>query len=520
MSHSRPHRTAGPRRTAGRERTELMRKTIAMFVVGLGCVLTGCTVGPKYHPPAITPPPAYKESPENFKENIPWTVAQPQDSKIRGDWWTIFNDPELNALEGQLNIDNQNIKVFFENFMEARAIVGEERALYFPTLSVVPSFNRQKSSGNLVASTTANTGRTSQVYSLPFDASWAPDLWGRVRNAVHAAQYSAQLSAADLENERLTEQAALATFFFEIRGQDALISLFADTVAQDQKALDLTQAQYDTGVGAYISVVEARNTLQTVQAQETNLRIARAQDEHAIAMLIGKTPSEFSIPVRPLTTAPPPIPLGMPSQLLERRPDVAAAERNMANANAQIGEAYAAFYPNLTLTAAGGSQSSQLAHLLDWPRRVWSLGGSAAQPLIQFGLTAARNQFVALYNANVATYRQTVLTAFQQVEDSLSSTRILSSQIEQEKEVVTSSQQALDLEMSRYQTGVDPYIDVVTLQNTLLTNQQTLTSLQVTQMTSAIALVQALGGGWDRSQLPTPSQVTQTPSKADMAIQH
>jgi NodT family efflux transporter outer membrane factor (OMF) lipoprotein len=497
-----------------------MRKTIAIFGVCLGCAITGCTVGPKYHPPVITPPPAYKESPENFKENIPWTVAQPQDSKLRGDWWTIFNDPELNALEGQLNINNENIKVFFENFMEARAIVGEERALYYPTLTTVPAFSRQKSSGNLIASSNANTGRQSQIYSLPFDASWSPDLWGRVRNAVHAAQYSAQLSAADLENERLTEQAALATFFFEIRGQDALISLFADTAAQDRKALDLTQAQYDTGVGAYISVVQARNTLESVEAQETNLRISRAQFEHAIAVLTGKGPSQFSIPVRPLTTAPPPIPLGMPSQLVERRPDVAAAERNMANANAQIGVAQAAFYPNLTLTATGGGQSSQLAHLLDWPSRFWSLGGSLSQPLFQVGLSAARSQFAALYNANVATYRQTVLTAFQQVEDSLAATRILSSQIEQEKQVVASSQEALDLEMSRYESGVDPYLLVVTLQNTLLTNQQTLTSLQITQMTSAISLVQALGGGWDRSQLPTPAQVSQTPSKADMAVPH
>jgi NodT family efflux transporter outer membrane factor (OMF) lipoprotein len=337
---------------------------------------------------------------------------------------------------------------------------------------------------------------------------------------VHAAQYSAQLSAADLENERLTEQSALASFFFEIRGQDALISLFAETAAQDQKALDLTQAQYDTGVGAYISVVQAKNTLESVQAQETNLRVSRAQFEHAIAVLIGKGPSEFSIPVRPLTTAPPPIPLGMPSQLLERRPDVAAAERNMASANAQIGVAQAAFYPNLTLTAVGGTQSSLLTHLLDWPSRFWSLGGSLSQPLFQVGLTAARSQFAALYNANVATYRQTVLTAFQQVEDSLAATRILSSQIEQQKQVVATSQEALDLEMSRYESGVDPYIDVVTLQNTLLTNRQTLTSLQITEMTSAITLVQALGGGWDRSQLPTPAEVSQMPSKADMAIQH
>src|SRR6201996_5188678 len=508
-----------------------MKKTTAFLLCAL---LTGCTVGPKYHPPAVQPPPAFKEAPPPPDTTTPpanppgtqpqdvgtWTVAQPSDAKIRGDWWAVFNEPELNDLEAQLNIDNQNIKVFFENYMEARALVGEARALYFPTVSVGPSYNRQRSSANLGAtSTTANPGKTSQLYSLPLEVSWTPDLFGRIRNEVRAAQYSAQVSAADLENERLTEQADLAEFYFEIRGQDALIDLLTQTVASFQKSLDLTQAQYDTGVGDMISVVEARTTLQSAQASLTNLGILRAQYEHAIAVLLGKPASGFSLPKRALTTAPPPIPIGVPSLLLQRRPDVAAAERTMASANATLGVAYAAFFPNLTLSASGGFESYLFKHLADWPSRFWSVGPSFSQPIFNAALKADLRQFTATYNADVATYRQTVLTAFQQVEDFLSQTRILSQQIVQQRAALASAQESLNLEMRRYETGVDPYIDVVTLQNTVLSNQQTVYSLQIEQMTGAVQLVEALGGGWDTSQLPTPAQVSQAPSKADTAIQ-
>ncbi len=505
------------------------RRSLLGFL--LCAMLTGCTVGPKYHPPAIQPPPAFKEAPpaglasnppqaqQNTQDNGDWTVAQPADAKIRGDWWAIFNEPELNDLEGQLNINNQNLKLYFENYMEARALVGEARALYFPTVTFGPSYNRSKSSGNLSNTSSANTGKESQIYSLPVDVSWTPDLFGRIRNQVREAQYNAQVSAADLENERLVEQADLANFYFEIRGQDALIQLFTQTVAQYQKSLDLTQAQYETGVGDQLSVVEARTTLQSAQSSLTNLGILRAQYEHAIAVLIGKAASDFSLPPRPITTAPPPIPIGMPSLLLQRRPDVAAAERTMASANAQLGVAYSAFYPSLTLSVNGGYQSSLFKHLADWPSRFWSVGPSFSQPIFNAALRSALHQYVAVYNADVATYRQTVLTAFQQVEDYLAETRILSQQIQQQRAVVASAQSSLDLEMGRYETGIDPYIDVVTLQNTVFTNQQTLTSLQINQMTSAVLLVEALGGGWDTSQLPTPAQVSARPSKADTKIQ-
>jgi NodT family efflux transporter outer membrane factor (OMF) lipoprotein len=429
---------------------------------------------------------------------------------LRGKWWEIFKDPELNALEEQLNIDNQNIKQFFENFMQARALVREARSQYFPSAGTVPSLSRSGSAG-----------QHSTLYSLPLDTAWAPDLWGRIRKTVQENQYAAQLSAADLENERLTEEASLASFFFEIRGQDALQKVLNDTVEADKKSLELTQALYDTGIDDQISVVQAQTALQSTQAAATNLGIARAQFEHAIALLIGKSPSEFSIPVRPMTNAPPPIPIGVPSQLLERRPDIAAAERNMATANTAIGIAYTAYYPSLTLSATGGFESSTLGQLFSWPSRFWSIGGSLSETLFDAGLRRATvDQFIATYNAAVASYRQTVLAAFQQVEDNLASVRIESQQIQQLQQAVASSEAYLQLEMGRYETGIDPYLDVVIAQTTLLTNQQSLVTSQVSQMIAAVQLVAALGGGWDRSQLPTPAQVTQKPTQGETTIQH
>jgi NodT family efflux transporter outer membrane factor (OMF) lipoprotein len=503
---------------------------------------TGCVVGPKYHAPA--PPaaaPEYKESPSQFKDNGPWTVAQPADAKLRGKWWEIFGDPELNALEEDLNINNQNIKQYFEDFMEARALVREARSQYFPTLSAVPSVTHSRTSANLRGATTGTatgtgtttgtgaTGTTttiattqlqSTLYSLPLEASWTPDLWGKVRNTVRNAQYNAQVSAADLENERLTEQAALAEYFFEIHGQDELQRLYNETVEADKKELELTQAQYDTGITNEISVVQAETALQSAQAGATNVAIARAQYEHAIATLVGKAATNFSIPVKPMVTAPPPIPVGIPSQLLQRRPDVAAAERTMAAANAQIGIAYAAYYPSLNLTGEAGFESSAIGSLVSWPSRFFSVGASLSETVFDAGLRRATvQQYVATYNANLAAYRQTVLNAFQQVEDGLAEVRILSKEIEQEQQAVKSAQTYLKLEEARYETGIDPYVDVMIAQTTVLSDLQILNSLQVEEMTDAVALIEALGGGWDDSQLPTPSQVTQKSAAKDTAIQ-
>jgi NodT family efflux transporter outer membrane factor (OMF) lipoprotein len=513
-----------------------LRVFVALCPAVASLALTGCMVGPKYHAPAAVPttaqapPVSYKESPTQFPPAPGWKVAQPQDAMLHGKWWEIYGDAELNALEDQLNINNQNIKQFFENYMEARALIAEARSQLYPTLGTQPSYQRSRSSANLgnaigTTGTTgpgqgqAETGQQTSIASLPLEASWTPDLWGKVRNTIREEQYGAQLSEADLENERLTEQASLATFFFEIRGQDSLIKLFQDTVDADKKALDLTQAQYETGVGDRISVVEAQNTLQNAQAGLTNLGVARAQFEHAIAVLIGTVASHFSIPVRPLDAQPPPVPIGLPSQLLERRPDIAAAERNIAAANAQIGIAYAAYYPNVTLTAQAGYESAVWGKLLDWSSRFWSVGGSVDETIFDAGLRRATvHQFVATYNADVAAYRQTVLTAFQQVEDSLASERILSQQTLQQQQAANSAAEFVRLEMGRYETGIDPYVNVVTAQTTLLTDQQAVASLQTQQMTSSVSLIEALGGGWDLSQLPTPAQVSVKPSKADTTI--
>jgi NodT family efflux transporter outer membrane factor (OMF) lipoprotein len=500
---------------------------VRLSVAALTLMLSACVVGPKYHAPTPQAPAAYKESPTQFKEDQGWTVAQPADAKLRGKWWEIFNDPELNALEEQLDINNQNIKLYFENFMAARAVVREARAQYFPTLSVAPSVTHSRPSANLGAGAVAGTTGSattnpvqSTIYSLPLEASWEPDLWGKVRNTVREAQYAAQVSAADLENERLTEQASLAQYFFEIRGQDKLQQIFDETVKADEKSLELTRSLYDSGIDDQISVVEAEATLKSAQAGATNVGIARAQYEHAIAVLLGKVASDFSIPPKPMTVAPPPIPVGIPSELLERRPDVAAAERTMAEANATIGIAYAAYYPNLTLTGEAGFESSIFSKWLSWPSRFWSVGASLPETIFDAGLRRATvQQYVATYNADLASYRQTVLSAFQQVEDGLAEVRILSKEIQQEQEAVDAAQTFLKLEQGRYDTGIDPYIDVLIAQTTVLADQQTLNGLQVQQMTYAVALVESLGGGWDRSQLPGPKQVTQKPDKNETAIQ-
>jgi len=514
-----------------------VRLAYALFLITL-LATDACTIGPKYHPPSAPTPAArnYKESTGNFQDAQGWKVASPQEAMLRGKWWQVFNDPELNALEEQVDINNQNIKEYFQNLMEARAVIREARAQYWPTVTANPSWQRTRASGNLrntystlapggsggttASGQAANSGQETTVWSFPIDVSWVPDLWGKIRNEVRQAQYAAQVSAADLENERLTEQASLAQYYFEIRGQDALQKILDDTVQADQKALEVTRAAYDAGVGDYISVVESQATLESAQSQAINLKVARSEYEHAIAVLVGKVASDFSIPPRPELTSPPPIPVGVPSELLQRRPDVAAAERTLAEANATIGIGYGAFFPSVTLSAAGGIESSTFKNWFSWPSRFWSIGPAISQTIFNGGLYRAElNQYVATYNADVAAYRQTVLIAFQQVEDYLAAVRIYSQQIERQQAAVNHAQEFLKLETARYDTGIDPYIDVVTAQTTLLSDQQALATIQVQQMTSAVSLVEALGGGWDISQLPTPRQLTQKPSVTDTAMQ-
>ena len=531
-------------------RTDL-RAAITTALAAL--LLSGCQVGPKYQrPPAMAqaPPAAYKESPgaaqpgngtagsaaatntaasgtaasgttgTQAADAGEWKVAQPQDAMLKGKWWEIYQDADLNALEEKLTIDNQTIKQYFANFMEARTLVAEARSQLYPTLGTGPSYARSQASANVgSAGTTGNKSQTN-LTTLPVDLSWEPDLWGRVRNQIRAEQYNAQVSAADLEGERLTEQASLAEYFFEIRGQDALQAVYTQTVADDQKAVDLTRSQYETGVGTEISVVEAENTLQNAQSALTNMGVARAQFEHAIAVLTGSDPSAFSIPVKALSAAPPAVPIGVPSQLLERRPDIAASERMMAEANAQIGVAQAAYYPTLTLSAGGGLESSTFKHLFDWPSRFWSVGPAVSETIYDGGLRrAAVRQYTAIYDADVAGYRQTVLTAFQQVEDALAAVRILSRQIEQQQQAAQSAQKVVELETARYETGVDPYIDVVTAQTTLLGDRQTLATLHTQVMTASVQLIEALGGGWDSTQLATPEQVSKKLGDGEIEIQ-
>lgn len=490
-------------------------------------LLGGCRVGPKYVKPAAPAPPEYKESSPTAYANAPngtWQPANPQDAMLKGKWWEVFHEPELNELEDQLDINNQNIAEYFQNFMAARALVREARSQYYPTVGVAPSFTRSRTPGalrNSIATTTTTTGTgtgttavttsgsTTSDIALPFDVSWEPDLWGKIRNTVRAEQYAAQVSAADLENERLTEQADLAEYYFELRGQDALQQLYDATVKADQKSLDLTKALYETGIDNDESVAQAEVTLENAQEAATGIATNRAIYEHAIATLIGKPASSFSLPVKPLTTPVPAIPVGLPSKLLERRPDVAGAERTMAEANALIGVQTAAYYPTLSLTGSGGLESSAIGSLFSAPALFWSAGAAASETIFDAGLRKATvAQYTAMYNADVATYRQTVLTAFQQVEDYLATMRVTSEQIQQEAVAVQSAQRYLDIATSRYETGLDPYLNVISAQTTLLSDQQAQVQLRISQMTAAVELVQALGGGWDSTQLPTPAGVT------------
>src|SRR5271156_2728302 len=363
--------------------TSKMRATIALLSTAL--LLQGCVVGPKYHRATVTTPGTFKEvTPDDLKKMDGWKVAQPQDSALHGKWWEIFGDPQLNALEEQVSISNQNVASAFYSFMAARAIVREARAQYFPTLTVGASATRQRTASSVVNG--QSTGATFNQFSLPFDASWTPDLFGRVRNQVRADVASAQASAADLENIRLTAQAELAVDYFQLRGQDALKDLLDATVKAYAESLKLTQALYETGIDSDESVAEAETQLEATQALDTNLGILRAQYEHAMALLVGKPASSFSVAIEPLKTPPPAVPFGVPSQLLERRPDVAANERLMAQANAQIGVAVAAYYPTVTLSASAGFESSRGGTWLSWPSRVWSVGTAISETIYDGGL--------------------------------------------------------------------------------------------------------------------------------------
>ena len=482
--------------------TNKMRAATALLCSVVLLLLPGCVVGPKYHRPSVDTPGTFKEvTPDDLKKMDGWKVAQPQDSALHGKWWEILGDPQLNTLEEQVNISNQNVAAAFASFMAARALVREARAQYFPTVTAGASIVRQHQPSS-------SGGTTSNNYSLPFDASWTPDLWGRVRNTVRANVANAQASAADLENTRLTAQAELAVDYFQLRGQDALKQLLDSTVVAYEKSLELTRALYETGIDSDESVAQAETQLEATRALDTGLGILRSQYEHAIALLVGQPASSFSIAVEPLKTPPPAIPFGVPSQLLERRPDIAASERLMAQANALIGVQKAAYFPTLTLSASFGFQSTDASSWLTWPSRVWSVGPSLSELIYDGGLRRATvEQFRAQYDQTVANYRNTVLTAFEQVEDNLSALRILSQEIQEQDTAVASAQRSLNLATDRYRLGIDPYLNVITAQTTLFSNQQTAVNLRIEQIVDSVQLIEALGGGWDSSTLPTSQQI-------------
>jgi NodT family efflux transporter outer membrane factor (OMF) lipoprotein len=494
-----------------------LRATICIAITT--CLLAGCVVGPKYHRASVDTPATYKElTPPDFKNTDGWKVAQPKDDSLRGKWWEIFNDPQLNALEEKVNVSNQSIASAAASFLAARALVKEARSQLFPTVTTNPAITVQRpsattSSGGSSSGTGTGTGSSSSPgtftdYTLPFDATWQPDLFGRIRNTVRSAAYGAQASAADLESTRLTVQAEVAADYFQLRGQDALKELLDSTVVAYQQTLDLTRALYDTGIDSEEAVAQAETQLEATKAQDAALSIQRAQFEHALAMLTGQPASTFSVPVQALNSSPPAIPFGIPSQLLERRPDIAAAERLVAQANAQIGIARAAYFPAVTLSATAGLQSTSFAQWFTWPSRFFSIGPAAAETLFDGGLRRATVlQFRSQYDETVANYRQSVLTAFQQVEDNLASLRVLSVEIQHQDAAVKSAERNLALATDRYKLGIDPYLNVLTAQTSLLSNQEAAVNLRIQQMTASGGLIEALGGGWDTSQIPSPAQL-------------
>jgi NodT family efflux transporter outer membrane factor (OMF) lipoprotein len=492
------------------EKNPIRAMGAVIVVLGAALLIQGCDVAPKYVRPSVQTPASYKEvTPADTRSMDGWKVAEPKDATLHGNWWEVFGDPELNSLEQEVSISNQNVAAAFANFMAARAIVWEAHSLYYPTVTTSPSILREYVPATSVNSTAGAAGNNFASFSLPFDATWTPDLWGRVRNTVRANAYTAQADAADLENTRLTAQAELAVDYCSLRGQDSLKQLLDSTVVAYQQSLDLTKALYETGIDSAEAVGQAETLLDATRAQATNLGIARAQYEHAIALLVGQPASTFSIPVEPLTAPPPAIPFGVPSQILERRPDIAASERLMASANALIGVQKAAYYPTITLSAAAGLESTSITKWFTWPSRFFSMGPTATETLFDAGLRHATVlQYRYQYDSTVATYRQTVLTAFQQVEDNLAALRILSLEIKQQDDAVKAAQNVLTLATDRYKLGIDPYLNVIAAETMLLSNQQTAVDLRITQITSSVQLIEALGGGWDTSQLPTPQQVS------------
>jgi len=457
---------------------------------------TGCAVGPKYHPPVVQAPPAYKEVGD-------WKPAQPNEQNLGGEWWKIFQDPQLDALELQVNVSNQNLKAAEAQFRQARAALRYTRADYYPTVTAGLSATRTRVSAHRPPPSSIFDGITYNDFTLPVDVSYQADVWGRVRKNVESYREQAQASAADLATVNLSMHADLAIDYFQARSLDAQEQLLNSTVTQYEQALELNQSRFEGGIASDVDVEQARTQLQTTRAAAIDVGVLRAQYEHAVAILIGKPPAEFSLPPLPLTAPPPRIPVSVPSDLLERRPDIAAAERRVAAANAQIGVAKSAYYPLISLGASGGFESSTITTLLNGPSGLWSVGLSAVGTVFDAGRRRAfTDEARAAYDSQVAAYRENVLTGFQQVEDSLAAVRILENEAYVQDEAVVAAQRSLDLSITRYKGGVTTYLEVITAQNAALTDQVTAVNILGRRMASTVLLIQALGGGWEKSSLP------------------
>ena len=464
-------------------------------IAGMLVIFIACAVGPDYVRPKT-------EAPAAYKEGAAWKVAQPQEAVVRGAWWKIFKDPQLDALVEQVNISNQNVAAAEAQFRQAQALVRAARAGYFPNLAMGAQATRSLGSSNAGNA----LGTTNQVSDLLITgtASWEPDIWGKVRRTVEASQAGAQASAADLESIRLSTQAALAQNYFQLCALDAQKKLLDATVAAYKKAMELTNRRYASGVSSRADALQAETQFKTTQAQAIDVGVQRAQLEHAIALLVGKPASVLSIPVTPLAATPVAVPFGIPSELLERRPDIAAAERRLAAANAQIGVAKAAYFPNIVLNAAGGFESSHLSDWLSWPSRLWSVGLGLTQTVFDAGLRSAlTDQARAAYDATVASYRQTVLGGFQEVEDNLAALRILEEESRVQGEAVSAARRSMEYSMNQYRAGTISYLEVVTVQTILLTNERTAIDILGRRMAASVLLIRAIGGGWNYSTLPS-----------------
>jgi NodT family efflux transporter outer membrane factor (OMF) lipoprotein len=484
-----------------------MKNTLPITLAPALLLLSGCMVGPNYKTPAAIMAPSFKEAtPTSFAEQDGWKPGQPSDTKLKGDWWTLFHDARLNELEVQVDTANQSLKSAEANFRAARAQIGYARSNEAPTIGVEPSIAAVRDSANepYFPSTLANNGEGN--FALPVDLNYEIDLWGRIRRGVTSAREQAQASDADLESARLSLHAELALDYFGLRSADAQEKLLDDTVTAYESAVQLTSDRFEGGAAPQSDLAQARTQLDQARVQRTDIEVQRTQFEHAIAVLIGKPPAGLTLPPIPIDQASqvmPDIPGVMPAALLERRPDIAADERRMASANEQIGIAQAAFYPTLSLSAIAGFQGTSALNWFNWPSRFWAVGPGMSETLFDAGRRrATKNITIANYDATVADYRQTALTAFQQVEDNLAALRILENEARQQHEATASAEQSLDLFQTRYEGGVDTYLQVVTWQTAALNNQRNDLDILQRRLDASVLLVKALGGGWDTTQIP------------------